>query len=330
MVRRGHGRANGNVLSFLLGIVMLVVIGAICAAGGYFIGAKQRRDQAQSRPGAPVPQRTITYVPSVDGDLLSRSIPYSNDELRTQSKRLKFAPLERGDLAFDLVVPCSWTWQTVQVSETDLAQSNIREVQLAEIESPDSSLAIMQVWFLQIPDHASLAQFADAYTQARGFKTVEKAAPVDNRMDMLIEYDTAEQKNIQSRVTAIKVGKNVMWLACCAPGYEYDRWNKVFTLAANSFSPAAAPIAFQPDVKTKLAQGAILVTEVPKPVQNRSEAQSKSGIPSARQANQGKPEVGTTVSADGKENKPEPAADSKPGTVMPRGSTGSPAAPGLH
>lgn len=322
MVNGGRRRMNGNVLSAFLGIVMLIVIGAICAFGGYFVGTTQRSDQSLTLPGVPVPQRTTTYVPSVEDDMLSLSIPYSNEELRSQATRLKFAPLKRGDLAFDLVVPGNWTWQTVHVGERDLAQSNIREVQLAEIESPGSSLAIMQVWFLQIPEGASLSQFADSYTRARGFKTVEKAAEVGNRMDMLIEYDTSKQKDIKSRITAIKLGKNVMWLACCAPSPEYPRWNRAFTLAANSFSPAAAPIAFQPDVKTKLAQGAILVSEGSSAERTRTEAKTKSGIPPSNQADSDKQDRGAATPQSDSPTQPPPTPKTQ--SVMPGGTTGSP------
>lgn len=314
MGKHGQRRNSGSVLSAVLGILMLIVIGALCALAGYYVGARQKPEQVTVVPGAPVPQKTL----SQDGDLLSRSIPHSNTELRDEAVRLKFAPLGRGDLAFDMVVPKNWTWQTVQVSEKDLAQSNTREVQLAEIESPGASLAIMQVWFLQVPDGVSLSQFADSYTRARGFKTVEKAAEVGNRMDMLISYDTSKQKDIQSRVTAIKIGKNVMWLACCAPRQEYSQWNRTFTLAANSFSPAAAPIAFQPDVQTKLAQGAVLVNEVTKPESQPTDAQSKSGIPSSNQAEKSTRDATSTATSTSTSTEGDkPVTEPKLHTVAP-------------
>lgn len=265
MARKQIRQTKGNVLSTFLGLLLLIIIGGLCALGGFFLGSKHRPDQTSTAvtTNSAVQRNNSTKFPvSVgDSDLLSRSIPFSDEDLRSQCIRLKFAPLQRGDLAFDVVVPQNWTWQTVQVNESDLATSNTREVQIGEIESPGSSLAIMQVWFMQVPEGVSLSQFADSYTKARGFKMVEKAAEVGNRMDMLIGYDTPKQKDIQSRITAIKVGKNVIWLASCAPRSEYPIWNRTFNLAANSFSPAAAPIAFQPDVPTKLAEGAILAKE---------------------------------------------------------------------
>ncbi len=323
MAHHGHRQPKGNVLSAFLGILMLIIIGGLCALGGYFMGAKQRPDQVSLVPGSQKTERTTTVTSSAlpdDGDMLSRTVPFSVDDLRNQCIRLKFAPFQRGDLAFDVVVPQSWTWQTVQVNESDLAMSNTREVQIAEMESPGSSLAIMQSWFMQVPDGVSLSQFSDSYTKARGFKMVEKAAEVGNRMDMLIGYDTPKQKDIQSRITAIKVGKNVMWLACCAPRSEYPIWNKAFTLAANSFSPAAAPIAFQPDVPTKLAQGAVFAQESTKI------DDSKTGTPVLGQPSVPKPTATVTtpgeVKSDQNQKPKKEGIDAAPATEVPSKGTG--------
>lgn len=308
-------RAQGNILTAFIGLLLLIVIGGLCALGGYFLGAKNRPLQLTTSPvNNQKPTNTVVSPVADEVDLLSRAIPFSADALASQCHRLKFAPLQRGDLAFDVVVPNNWTWQTVKVNQSELATSNTSEVQIAEIESPGSSLAIMQVWFMQVPADVSLSQFADSYIKARGFKMVEKAAEVGNRMDMLIGYDTGGQKDIQSRITALKVGDKIMWLASCAPRNEYALWNKAFTLAANSFSPAAEPVEYQPDVPTKLAQGAVLAKEIAAV----EESKTKSRIP-------GEPAVPKNTAdkplADDKTRSQQSSSDASKGEEKKTGTT---------
>ena len=134
----------------------------------------------------------------------------------------------------------AWESRPVTVPREALANDDDNFVPMAEIGPKDGGNTVVEVRYLRVAEEVPLKKIVDVYAQKTGYKlVVEQAAEFNDRKahDALMRMDTKEYGAMYTRFTLSRAGAMVFLVACSTPVKDYDKYKKLFGIAAVSFRP---------------------------------------------------------------------------------------------
>ena len=172
-------------------------------------------------------------------------LPYTNvvsaEEMKTIFTNFRITPLNNKELNFEISLPNSWQSKPLEVSSEVIKNDASTQVPLAQIE-PDKGNAIVEVRYLRVPENVSLSSFVHKYADAAGYKLITRQSAQfseRNVEDALLRKPAGGFGEQLTRLTVLRKGPLVMFVASSCPEKEYEQWKRIFAAAALTFNPSA-------------------------------------------------------------------------------------------
>jgi outer membrane protein OmpA-like peptidoglycan-associated protein len=170
-------------------------------------------------------------------------LPSSNvisaEEMKQNFVNLRITPFNDQSLFFEISLPANWQNKKLEISPDVLKTDGSTQVPLAQLE-PDKGNAIVEIRYLRVPEDVSLSRFLQKYADASEYKMVTRQHGQFNDReveDALLRKPAGSLGNQLTRLTALRKGPLVMFVASSCPEKEYDQWKRIFATAALSFNP---------------------------------------------------------------------------------------------
>ncbi len=275
-LREWETSGRGNETRGIVYVVSIVLILGLGAAFVYGVSVGHKEQSASSLgsgsvgtsteqtvsdpiPGNAVAPNPVAFSlgkPEPPSDYLSATVPYTDNQMADKFVRFKVdSPLGQSKLQLEVLAPKDWRGKDVRISKQQMAKGGVHPLELAELEchSPNTSL---EAWYMpaSADQPVTLDQFFSDYCQSMGFSVVKHNSKPD-RIEAIIKYNPKDVKPMLARITFIRVGENIFWLAGCAPESEFGNWSNVFCVAAASFSPVGYNAGLHPDVASRTSPG---------------------------------------------------------------------------
>jgi hypothetical protein len=195
---------------------------------------------------APAPKQEVKKPEpapkDVKADKVSELLPFSNlfapQEIKDHFDRLGITPFNDPSLRFELLVLKSWESRPITVPREALANDEDNFVPMAEIGPKDGANTVIEVRYLRVSDQVPLKKILDVYAEKSGYKiTAEQPGEFNDRKvhDALLRMDTKEYGAMYTRFTISRAGNMVFLVASSTPVKDYDKYKKLFAIAAVSF-----------------------------------------------------------------------------------------------
>ena len=278
-LRRWESSSQGNEVTgalYFVAMICILGLGGAFAAGLYFgksgpatssgngsVVTATGSSSTQPGPGAiPASESTPVLVPSGQttpaqpSDYLSDKVPYSNDQVADNFVRFKAdSPLGESNLQLELMAPKDWRGKTIIIQKQEIAKGAGHPLELAEVEcdSPNTSLEAWYMWRIASQQDTLDKCFGDYCKSMRFIIVKQNKKPA--RIEAIVKYSLKDLKVMLARITFIRVGSNIFWLAGCAPESEFGKWSNVFCVAAAGFSPVGYNPVMHPDVVSRTIPG---------------------------------------------------------------------------
>ena len=177
-------------------------------------------------------------------DLLPTSNPFTDEELARGFVNQRITPYGNKSLYFEIPVSKEWDSRRLE-AEIDPSQEDKALVELARLtpNSDDEGVAI-EVRYSRVPERVTLPQFVETYAKAAGFTIVARARGEYNARQIeeaVLRLPTKDFGPMLIRFTASRHGERIFVVAGSAPEKKYDKYKKVFAIAAIGFSPGLKP-----------------------------------------------------------------------------------------
>lgn len=253
--RSGSSKPDGNeLLITLCGFGILVLIWLGCATGGYFAGKVKGRTVALEefdRIAALVKEQDRRAEEENDAaKYFSVSSPFDKQSIKARFIRL-LANRPRNDeqLQFSVLVEKGWGLQ--QASDSTSTDERAPQT-LAVFSNKNYKDISISVMVRPVTSDVNLEDAFEKYLWKEGFAVLRKTSVSSDRAEAIAREENGAAEQVLVRLSAVKSGDNVFFLACSAPRNDYSRWSDSFTVASLSFSPYEHPANFQPDVPTQV------------------------------------------------------------------------------
>jgi outer membrane protein OmpA-like peptidoglycan-associated protein len=183
---------------------------------------------------------SFTITTASSAELLPYSNPFSAEEMKNGFTNARVTPFDDPKLYFEVTIPNDWLSKPVTVSKEQLAADTQNQVPLAEFGPNDKANAVIEVRYMRVSPEVTPEQLLLTYAQKSGFETVlRQHAEFNGRKteDALLRMRTADSGETLTRLTVVRRGDYIFMIASSAPAADYDKWRRIFGVAAISFDP---------------------------------------------------------------------------------------------
>jgi hypothetical protein len=184
---------------------------------------------------------SMNLTGSVDNSIW---LPYTNvvsaEDMKKNYASMKITPFNNQSLYFEISLPANWKSKEIEVPADVLKNDSTTQVPLAQLE-PDTGNAIVEVRYLRVPEDVPLSRFIQKYADASDYKLVTRQhAQFSEREveDALLRKPAGSFGNQLTRLTALRKGPLVLFVASSCPEKEYEQWKRIFAAAALTFNPS--------------------------------------------------------------------------------------------
>jgi hypothetical protein len=173
--------------------------------------------------------------------LLPSKTLFTPAEIKSHFDRQKITPFGEPSLYFEIVVPKTWDSRHLDLPKDTLAHDAEMLIPMAKLTPNDGDNAVIEVQYIRAPPEVGLPTFMEKYVSAASFRFVKRERGEFNGReveDALLEKQLADETTEWTRLTASRRGNYIFVVACSVPEKKYDKYKKIFGLAAVTFDPA--------------------------------------------------------------------------------------------
>ncbi len=198
-------------MSIRNGIPLIMLLGAATAAG---------------TPGALATQESFADMPTYN--------IFTDEELRRDFLRMEYdAPLDRQELAFQLLISKTWEEVPLTVPREQLEHDDENMISLALLRAPDKEVQV-EVAYCRVPQAIGLEEWTRAYLKGCGLELIRFQTGTFSGREV---FDTLLKApgDYKVRMTFSRHADKIFIVSGSAPASLYEKYMKAFGLAVVSF-----------------------------------------------------------------------------------------------